>query len=46
MQNNYFQWHFSVGHKTTFGIANHSVSNCFDFLIEKISTENLESIEV
>ena len=46
MQNNYFQWQFSVWHKTTFGIMCHSSSNCFDSLMEKISAVNLESIEV
>ena len=46
MQNSSFQWQFSVRHKTTFGIINHSLINCFDFLVEKISTVNLEPIEV
>ena len=44
MQNNYFQWQFNVCHQKTFGIINHPLSNCYDFLIEKIFTVNLESI--
>ena len=46
MQNYSFQWQFSIWHKTTFGIINHSLSNYFDFLMEKISTVNLEPTEV
>ena len=34
---------FSVWHKTTFNIISHSLSNCFDFFKDKISTVNLES---
>ena len=34
-----------LSYKTTFGIINHSLSNCFDLLIENISTVNLESMK-
>ena len=38
---------FPNAKKTTFRIMNHSLSNCFDFLMEKISsTVNLESTKV
>ena len=46
MQNNSFEWQFSVWHKTSFGIIDHSLSKCSDFLVEKISTLNLEPVEV
>ena len=36
MQNNSCQWQFSVWHKKTFGIINHPLSNCDDFLMEKM----------
>ena len=38
---------FTNAKKTTFRIMNHSLSNCFDFLMEKISsTVNLEPTKV
>ena len=44
MQINDFQWQFNVCHQKTFDIINHPLSNCYDFLIEKMFTVNLDSI--